>query len=36
MARLIGVPPIEGAYKHVNDMTMAELAAVKSNDSSEN
>ncbi|MFS2027857.1 hypothetical protein [Massilia sp. CT11-137] len=36
MARLIGVPPIEGAYKHVNGMTMAELAAVKSNDSSEN
>jgi hypothetical protein len=29
MARLVSVPPIEGEYKHVSGMTVAELAAVK-------
>lgn len=31
MARLVSVPPIEGEYKHITGMTVAELAATKPN-----
>lgn len=33
-ARLVSVPPIEGEYKHISGMTVAEIAATKSSSES--